>query len=81
MAWIKTILQVIVALPSILKLVLDIIKTVRDSIAAQKAQAKYEEAKKENAEVAEKIEKAESREEAQSALDRAASKWGKRGKN
>lgn len=79
MAWLKTTFQVLVAIPSILKLVLDVIKAVQDAIESAKAQAKFEAAKKENAEVAEKIEKAQSKEEAQLALDQAAKAFGKRG--
>jgi len=76
MAWLKTIIQLIIAIPQIARLLVDAWRAVQSA----KAKAEYEKAKKENKKISEDIVKAETKEEAQAALDAAAQKWGSRGK-
>ena len=79
MTWLKTIFQVIIAIPSIIKLVLEIVKSVQQAVQSAKAQEKFETETRRNKEIENKLEKAESREEAQLALDEAAKAFGKKG--
>ena len=74
MAWLKSIIQLIIAIPQIARLLVDAWRAVQSA----KAKAEYDKAKKENKKISEDLVKAETKEEAQAALDAAAQKWGSR---
>jgi len=74
MAWLKSIIQLIIAIPQIAKLFIEAWRAVQSA----KAKAEYDKAKKENKKITETVVKAETKQDAQAALDAAAQKWGSR---